>query len=258
MEEKYCKPNLVSTRLRRAFVSELLPEQILSELSDFGVITHKLGKSSNMTGELAYHPDILLNNIREGMWICEHNAQYLPKDIDSELFKETETELANLYPFDCLFNNFRLKDMLICGKSVDYVIQAYAKYEELNIIYVPQNYTKCCCVIVNEEAIITSDYNICKILKQNDFDVLYVKDSNTIGLKGYSHGLIGGCSVKLASNLLGFTGNLNTYEYGNEIRDFCANHNVDAISLSSNRMYDYGGILPISEIAIDTDSTRFI
>jgi hypothetical protein len=258
MEEKYSKPNLVSTRLRRAFISGLLPDSIISELNDFGVITHKLGKSHNMTGELAYHPDLLLNNIREGMWLCEHNAKYLPEDIDYSLFRETETELGDLYPFDCPFNNFRINNVLFCGKSADYVIQAYATYEEYRIVFVPQNYTKCCCAIVNEQAIITSDYYIGKALKTNGFDVLIIKDSDTIGLKGFSHGLIGGCSVKLAGNLLGFTGDLNKYQYGNDIRDFCANHNVDAISLSSEPLYDYGGILPISEIIIEDICNRFI
>ncbi len=256
--ERYCKPNQVKTRLKSAFISGLLPDDIVSELNDFGVTTHKLGKSNNMNGELAYHPDLLLNNVHEGLWICEHNAQYLPKSVDFSLFKETETELSDLYPFDCPFNNFRLKNVLFCGKSADYLITAYASYEECRTVFVPQNYTKCCCAIVNEDAVITSDHSIYKALKLNGFDALYLKDSDTIGLNGYSHGLIGGCSVKLAGNLLGFTGDLNKYKYGNDIRDFCANHNVDAISLSSNQMYDYGGILPLTELDIEDIGNRFI
>ena len=54
MEEKYCKPNLVNTRLRRAFVSELLPEQILSELNDFGVIIEQTSNGYFVKGNQTY------------------------------------------------------------------------------------------------------------------------------------------------------------------------------------------------------------
>ncbi len=260
MEERYCVPNIVTTRLKKAFISSLLPDNIVSELNDFGVTTYKLGKSHNMTGELAYHPDILLNNFRQGLWLCESNAQYLPKNLDGNIFRESETELADLYPFDCPFNNFRLNNALICGKSADYLITACAQYEDIRIIYVPQNYTKCCCVIVNSRAVITSDYYIGRTLRKNGFDVLIVKDSDTIGLRGYSHGLIGGCSARLSADLIGFTGNLNKYKYGNDIRDFCANYKIDVMSLSSEPMYDYGGVLPITEMVFDEDirDKRFI
>ncbi len=248
MQERYCEPNLVKTRLRRAFVSQLMPEQLVSELNDLGIITYKLGKSTNMSSELAYHPDILLNNFRKGLWLCESNAEYLPDEISRSIFRESETELSDLYPFDCPFNNLQLYKTLICGKNADYLIKAYAKYEEMRILYVPQNYTKCCCAVVNENAVITSDYYIGKTLRLNGFDVLTLNDTDEIGLRGFSHGLIGGCSVSISKTMLGFTGDLNKYRYGNDIRDFCSNYGVDAISLSNESLYDYGGVLPISEM----------
>ena len=228
-----------------------MPDELVSELNDFGVITYKLGKSNNLNTELAYHPDILLNNFRKGLWLCESDAQYLPKEIDRELFRESETELADLYPFDCPFNNFQLDKILICGKNADYLIKAYAKYEDMRVLYVPQNYTKCCCVILNKKAVITSDYYIGKILRTNGFDVLTLNDSDEIGLSGFSHGLIGGCAVNLSSDIIGFTGDLNKYKYGNDIRAFCDNHGIDALSLSNKPLYDYGGVLPITELVFN-------
>ena len=247
--EKYCEPHQVNTRLTRAFISGLLPDNIVSELNDFGVKTHRLGKSDNMHGELAYHPDILLNNVKKGVWLCENDPKYLPNDIELGLIKESEVELGDLYPYDCPFNNFRLKNMLFCGKSAAHLIISYARYEDMNIVFVPQNYTKCCCVIVNNDAVITSDYYIGRALRRNNYDVLTLDDCPDIGLRGYRHGLIGGCYVKLSKDLIGFTGNLNKYRYGNDIRDFCANYGIDAMSLSNEPLYDYGGILPIAELS---------
>ncbi len=251
MIERYCDPNLPKTRISKAFVSSLMPLDIVRELHDMGIKTYHLGKSPNLSGELAYHPDILVNNFTKGLWICENDAKYLPAGVPHSIFRESEVELENMYPFDCPFNNFKVGRTLVCGKGADHLIKAFAQYEGCRILFVPQNYTKCCTVIVNENAVITSDVTISKVLKYHCFDVLTVKDCSDIDLIGYSHGLIGGCAVNLAPNLIGFTGNLDYYRYGPSIRDFCANHGVDVMSLTNERMYDYGGILPIAEYVPD-------
>ena len=58
-------------------------------------------------------------------------------------------------------------------------------------------------------------------------------------------------AAKIAEDTLAFTGNLNTFKYGDDIADFCANHKVDCFSLTNKPMYDYGGILPITELTDD-------
>lgn len=255
--EIYCEPHLPKNKVRRAFISGLLPLEIEDELNDIGIITYRLGRTPNLMSELAYHPDILVNNFRKGMWICESNAKYIPEDFPNSLLRESETELGDLYPFDCPFNNFRINKALVCGKRADYLIQAFAKYEGLRTIFVVQNYTKCCCIPINDVAVITSDYYIGRALSENGFDVLRVNDSDDIRLRGYSRGLIGGCAGMLSKDLLAFTGNLNKYKYGDDIRDFCANHHVDAFSLTSSGMYDYGGILPITEMSFtESEDTK--
>lgn len=253
LKETYCTPFLPQNRVLRAFVSGLMPQNLIDELMAMMIKPYILGKSNNMSGELAYHPDILVNNFRKGMWLCENDAKYIPKNLPIRLFRETETELSDLYPFDCPFNNFSIGHALVCGKSADYLIRAYARYEDKLEIYVPQNYTKCCTILVNDHAVITSDYYIGKTLRKFGFDVLTIKDSDEIGLKGYSHGLIGGCAAKLSADTLAFTGDISRFKYGEDIRSFCINHKVYTFSLSSESLYDYGGILPITEL---TDNNK--
>jgi len=254
IKEIHCEPFLPNNKVKRVFVSGLMPDEMISELRSMMIKPYILGKSKNMTGELAYHPDILVNNFRKGSWICENDAGYLPKGLPQNLFRESENELSDLYPYDCPFNNFRLGHALICGKSADYLIKAYADYEEKLTIFVKQNYTKCCTVIVNKSAVITSDFYIGRELRRHGYDVLTIKDSSDIGLNGYGYGLIGGCAGKISDDLIAFTGDLNKYNYGNDIRDFCNNHHVDVFSLTNRPMYDYGGILPITEITSDEDA----
>ncbi len=246
--ERFCDPYMPKARVKKAFISALTPDEMVSELEDLGIKTYKLGKTPNITSELAYHPDILLNNFRKGQWMCENDAKYLPSELPRDLFIESETHLGDIYPYDCLFNNFRLGRTLICGKSADYLIRAYADYDEYRTIFIEQNYVKCCCIPVTDNAVITCDYYIGRALRKNGFDVLTVGDCHNIGLRGYSYGLIGGCAAKLSNDMIAFTGDINKYTYGDEVRDFCGNYGIDVFSLSSEPMYDYGGILPITEI----------
>lgn len=234
-------------RVKRAFISEILPKDIECELNDMGVVTYRLGHSEHLTTELKYHPDILLNNFGPGVWICEYDPKYLP-DLPHRIFLESENELDDIYPYDCPFNNFRIGNVLFCGAFADHMIMQQSEIYGYEIIRLNTSYVKCNCIPVTENAIITSDRKCGTILRRNNFDVLTIEDNSGIGLRGFSNGLIGGCAGKLSPDLLVFTGNLNTFRYGDSIRDFCADHHVDAMSLTNRPMYDYGGILPISEI----------
>lgn len=244
--ERFCIPYMPRSRVKRAFISEILPIELERELNDMGIITYRLGHTNNLTSELKYHPDILLNNFGPGIWICEYDPKYLPK-LPHRIFLESENELDDAYPLDCPFNNFRLGEVLFCGTHVDHLIEQRAQCFGYKIIRLNTSYVKCNCIPVTMNAIITSDRRIGKILRSNDYDVLTVEDKSGIGLRGFSNGLIGGCAAKISLDTLVFTGNLNTFKYGDSIRDFCANHGVDAMSLTYDPMYDYGGILPITE-----------
>lgn len=247
--ERICEPNLPHGRVRRAFVSALMPESLINELNCMGVITYKLGKSKNLSGELAYHPDLLLNNYRTGCWICEQNAAYLPQDFPyKEMITESEGVLGNLYPYDCRFNNFRLNGRLYTGSQCDYLIKAYADYDNISVCYTYSNYTKCSTVIVDENSIITCDMYLAKTARSMGVNVLAIPDDEGILLTNKSHGLIGGCAAKLDKDLLAFTGDVQAYAHGDEIIDFCNQQNVQVMSLTSDKMYDYGGILPITEL----------
>ena len=253
MKERYCEPNLPNSRVRRVFVSGLLPENLLNELRDMMIIPYRLGKSKNISDEIGYHPDLLVNNYHKGLWFCEHDPKYLPKGIPFGLFKESETELGDFYPLDCAFNNFRIRNALVCGKRSDYLTQAYAEYEDLVIIYVPQHYIKCSTILVSKHAVITTDKEIGKAMRKNGFDVLTVHNTGEIKLHGYPCGFLGGCAGKISEDTLVFTGDLNKYKYADDIRDFCLDHKVYCLSLSNDPLYDYGGILPITEFTTNED-----
>jgi hypothetical protein len=126
----------------------------------------------------------------------------------------------------------------------------YENIEELadfSFVSFKQGYAKCSVIPVKENAFITSDKSIYKKLTEMKFDCLYA-DGRGIRLNGYSNGFIGGCVGKVSKDLIVFTGNIELHNDYTSIRDFCRNHGVEIYSLSTEPLYDYGGLLPVSEV----------
>jgi len=112
------------------------------------------------------------------------------------------------------------------------------------LLNVNQGYSKCSTAIVSENAVITSDMKIGKILKENNINVLLLPPGDII-LPGLDYGFIGGTCGLLDNNKLAFYGNLNMYKYGDKVLNFLKKHNVKPIFLSKDKLIDRGSIFCI-------------
>ena len=99
---------------------------------------------------------------------------------------------------------------------------------------------------VCEDAIITADPGITKILQQKEIEVLKIKEGG-IYLKGYDTGFIGGCGGMVEEKILGTSGNLKSLKDYDNIKDFLRNRNIYAENLGGRTLRDIGGILPLCE-----------
>jgi len=61
------------------------------------------------------------------------------------------------------------------------------------LVDVPQGYTRCCCLPVDDTSFITSDRGIEKALTAAGADVLLIEKGH-IELPGFEYGFIGGCA----------------------------------------------------------------
>lgn len=233
-------------------VSALLPDNIIGELTTLGVTPLKMGHCTRISSELSNHPDVLTLNYETGKWLVENKnstdengAGYSPLYMNNML-KHVKYYIGNKYPADCIFNSFVIDKKIFCG-AVN--VGMYEHIEELNgydIVQFKQGYAKCSTIIVNEHSFITGDKSIDKILKELHYDSLLV-NNESIRLNGYKNGFIGGCAGKISDNLLVFTGDIENHTDFNNIKDFCLNQGVEIHSLSNDPLYDYGGLLPVTE-----------
>ncbi|PKM60959.1 MAG: hypothetical protein CVU97_07535 [Firmicutes bacterium HGW-Firmicutes-21] len=240
----FCKPNL-PLKAREIFVSSLIPNNIINELIKLGTIPVKLGRSSRICSELAFHPDILTLNYANGKWLVADDESYFPINMNNMLTR-VKYNLSDMYPDDCIFNSFIIGSNIFCGRRNEEHYKNIDVLQGFSTVCFKQCYTKCSVIVLNECSFITSDRAIEKKLKQLQYDCLYVTN-NGIALNGFSCGFIGGCAGKIAYNQLVFTGNIKEHTDYNSIKSFCGNHGIDIYSLSKQPLYDYGGLLPVTE-----------
>ncbi len=233
---KFCKPNLPEKAVKKAFVSQIITDEIKDNLKFIGVESSFAPKCKTLKSELKYHPDIVLNNPAEGIWYSMGETNM------NNLLTKGPSELNDKYPMDCLYNCFIIDSVLYGGKNIAREIAEYAERR----VKIAQGYTKCSTVILDRENFITSDISVHKALTSEGKNVLKVTNDGIL-LNGFSCGFIGGCTGVLGDKTLSITGDARLLKDYDAIVGFCANVGYKVISLSKEQPYDFGGILPICE-----------
>lgn len=175
---------------------------------------------------ISCHPDIFLCRLGIGT--------------DAPVIRSQISELGCGYPSEAVFNAACTGKYFIHNLKITHprLLEA-AKSAGMELIHVPQGYTKCSTIIVDEHSIITYDHGIAKACE--DLDVLLVSPGY-VSLSGYSTGFIGGCSGRIGSELI-FNGDLSSHPDFEKIRDFIEKRGLKCIWFDSYPLTDIGSIL---------------
>lgn len=148
------------------------------------------------------------------------------------------------YPHDAALNFCVVGDKLIYNpKAADASVIDRLR---LNLLACRQGYTKCSVCVVDEDSIITTDNKIAQIAMSTGMSVLYVKE-DLAALDGFEHGFIGGASFKISRNEMAFTGVINDADEKRRIESFLNKRGINAVYLTSERLFDIGSAIPIIE-----------
>lgn len=195
------------------------------------------------------HVDIQLNILKNN----STNQIIIHKDIPNS-FKEllnknqikyivSKTSLSNTYPGNIILNSLVLDKYLIHNlKYTDTNLLESQCFKEL--INVPQGYTKCSILPIRENALITSDNGIYNILKNYDFDILFLPPGDIL-LPPLNYGFIGGVGGMISNNEMAFFGDLDSYKWGEELKDFLYKYDVSPISLRKGKLMDRGSLFTV-------------
>ena len=231
--------------MRYAICSYKITQEIENSLIKLGLRPVKLQGCVGF-GEfhpINYHPDMFCFKLRDNTWIFYESAYKNNQEILNNLGLDVITTvdpISGEYPHYIGLNCARVGNYLICAaKYTNPIILDYAKRETLAIINVKQGYAGCSVCVVRD-AIITADIGIYEKFPGRKLLI----EAGHIDLYEYKYGFIGGCSGYSNDKLL-LTGDIKSHPDYKKIKDFCEFQNVKIVSLSQEKLRDYGGILII-------------
>ena len=231
------------------FIDYRTTKEELNNLYRLNVNPILIPKSKNVYEAIDGHPDIQLN-------LLKNNSKYkviVQKDISSHLIKILEENhikyivskrtLSNTYPGDIILNSLVLDDFFI--HNLKYTDENLLKSQESKkLIDVPQGYTKCSILPVRNNALITSDIGIYNVLIKHKFDILLLPPGDIL-LPSLNYGFIGGVGGMISKDKMAFFGDLDSYKWGNEIKNFLFKYDVSPIYLRKGKLIDRGSLLTL-------------
>ena len=230
-----------------ALVDCRISSEIEKKLSEYADSIVKLPPLPALPAPVASHPDMLLF-ISDGILITHKDYYQVAKNEIDRIASAgklnillSDEEIGDVYPHDIIFNAAVVGNSVLClEKGVSKHIRALAAETGRRIVNVNQGYTKCSTVIVDKNAVITSDRTVAIAAREFGIDLLFVRPGY-IELPGYDTGFIGGASGRLGDKVY-FCGDLDTHPDAMAIKAFCAAHCRTAVSLSDDRLFDAGTI----------------
>ena len=112
--------------------------------------------------------------------------------------------------------------------------------ETVEIISVPQGYTKCNTLIVDENSIITSDFGIHKLC-YDKLNVLLIEKGH-IKLQGFGYGFIGGASGRIGDTII-FNGDVSQHPDYEKIAAFIEDRDLKIKYFTEYPLEDIGSII---------------
>ncbi len=241
-------PNFPSGNITVAAVSSEA-DDVISALQSAKIAVVPVEPNENLPTGIASHADLQILHLGGNSVLtsgCSNKSTDMLNMLGFDI-QNTENEIDLNYPEDCLINVEIIGRNIIANPDIiDQKLMEFAEKNNYNIIGVKHGYAKCSVLAVCEDAVITADPGITKILQQKEIEVLKIKEGG-IYLKGYDTGFIGGCGGMVEEKILGTSGSLKSIKDYDNIKDFLRNRNIYAENLGGKTLRDIGGILPLCE-----------
>lgn len=231
------------------FVDYRATTEELINLSKLNVNPILVPKCDEVYDAIDGHPDIQLNVLKN-----KGNPNIIVQKNISNNFKEllksnnieyivSKNSLSNTYPNDIILNSLILENYFI--HNLKFTDENLLKAQNLKTkINVSQGYTKCSILPVKDKALITSDKGIFETLKDYNFHILLLPPGDIL-LPSLNYGFIGGTGGMISDDKMAFFGDLDCYNWGEEVKKFLYKYDVSPIALKKGKLIDRGSLLTL-------------
>lgn len=269
------------------FISENACAPLMKRLEQEGHRIYKVKATDTVYPAIAAHPDIYL--CRAGSFLSVDETISTEPSLREEYEQVMEERLGNAseapmvpamplgsgadgssvnivfemgnigykYPYDVAYNAVSTSHYFI--HNLEYTAPPLldrARAAGLHFINVRQGYTKCSCLVVGDNGIITADRGIAAAIEAWNEDpeepaegevpippleVLLIEEGNVI-LEDFNHGFIGGASGMIGTEIW-FNGRLEDHPDADKIRRFIADRGYAVVDFPEEPLTDIGSII---------------
>lgn len=230
--------------MKKVYLSRQAHPALTSYLTTHGYAIEVVDHEGVTYYPVSTHPDIFM--CRLGVW---ENPVIFPGNLEA---------LTSSYPGNIIYNAVCTGKYFIHNlkhTDPDLLDSAKAWKSALILVDVPQGYTRCCCLPVDDTSFITSDRGIEKALTAAGADVLLIEKGH-IELPGFDYGFIGGCAghVMIPSGntcndymvpTILFNGDLSKHPNFESIIGFINERKIDIAYFEDYPLTDIGSILAL-------------
>ena len=241
--------------MKKVYLSNAVHPALTSYLTQQGYAIELVKHESTTYSPVNTHPDIFM--CRFGVWE------------KPQIFPGNPEKLTPKYPGNIIYNavctgkyfihNLKYTDpeVLAAAKTWKGALCGSAESDHpsggLTLVDVPQGYTRCCCLPVDDTSFITSDHGIEKALTNAGADVLLIEKGH-IQLPGFDYGFIGGCAGHIMISFentdntvptIVFNGDLSSHPDHERIADFINARGIDIAYFEDYPLTDIGSILAL-------------
>lgn len=239
------KPNLPNSAVALCAISSK-ENKLIEKLKSLGIDVLEVDAIGEIDSPVASHADMQIHHLKNNRLIMSPHNRKLILNAEYYGFSVTTAQaLDKKYPKDIIYNIARVGDICFCNeKFCSETILDELKKMNVSIVSVAQGYAKCSTCVVSENAIISEDPSIVQAAKSCGLDVLHISYGDVV-LEGYTYGFLGGCCGLIDKKTIAFTGDISTHRDYKEICRFLKKHDLKTICLSTRKLLDVGGIIPL-------------
>lgn len=234
--------------MKKVYLSADVHPALTSYLTELGYAIELVDYKDITYSPVNTHPDIFM--CRLGVWET-------PK-----IFPGNPEKLTAKYPGNIIYNavctgKYFIHNLKYTDPDLMTAALGSTKYPtaKLTIVDVPQGYTRCCCLPVDDNSFITSDHGIEKELTAAGADVLLIEKGH-IELPGFDYGFIGGCAGHIVVTYdsgennasiptIVFNGDLSSHPDYEKIVAFINERGIDISYFEDYPLTDIGSILAL-------------
>lgn len=237
---------------RTAYISPNAYDETKDFVRQSGYNIVEVNHPDQVSKPVSTHPDIFMCKI-----------EFPNSNNNSTFFYGDIKKLESKYLDEAIYNACATGKYFVHNLKIsDSEILDWAEQNALEIVDVPQGYTRCNLLPVGPSNFITSDRGIFKALSKAGADVLLISNKNIV-LKGYDYGFLAGCAgiisanknfehlpscydsslVKSAEYTVIFNGDLSAHPDFKEIIDYINNCGLNALWVRGKKLADIGSIL---------------